>query len=92
MESAVVAPSQNRSQATSINENADKDMDEEHSLGTSKGERRQAVSNESPDHFTGVLKGSTSEVAVKQIGRENDRNKSACEMNSFYFPVVVAGE
>lgn len=43
---AIVAPSQNRSQA--VNKNSKNDMDEVHSLGTSKGERRQAVSNESP--------------------------------------------
>lgn len=44
---AIVAPSQNRSQA--VNKNSKIDMDEEHLLVTSKGERRQAVSNESPD-------------------------------------------
>lgn len=36
-----------------------------------------------------ILKGSTSEVAIKQIGRENDRNKLACEI---LLPVVVVGE
>ena len=59
MEPKVVDPSQNRSQAT--NEKSENKVQEEMSLAASSNaeQQRQAVSNESLDHLTGVLKGNS---------------------------------
>ncbi len=73
MEPAVeVAPLQNRSQAA--DEKSEQNVDDEVSLTGSKGEMGQAVSNESQEHLTGILKGNSSAVLIiiKNIGREDE--------------------
>lgn len=68
---AVVAPLQSRSQAA--NEKSQQNVEEEEP-STSNGEMGQAVSNESPDYMTGILKGTSSSVliVITKIGREDE--------------------
>lgn len=56
----MVTPLQNRGQAASTK--SEKNVEEKQSIATSTGKRRQALSNESLEHLTGVLKGISSEV------------------------------